>query len=188
MHARWIAIEDRSNGEDLTRLHKQAGPSADLTDPQCVRPSPIGAGRYQIERNFSLSIRRSRGNLVSEWNGDQRLTGSGRSSRRRAGVVSCAGPSFFGTGVILAPLMGSGVFWKCSWLILGGYLFGSTCARPQAGSRLRRTTEALLGFTKRSQETSGARLLFHIPAHKRERGSVAGLHLFSLCVNAWVLS
>jgi hypothetical protein len=55
------------------------------------------------------------------------------------------------------------------WYLSGGY-----CVRPRSESRLRRTTEALLGSSKRSREPRTRDLLFQlqIPAHQRERGSV----------------
>jgi hypothetical protein len=42
------------------------------------------------------------------------------------------------------------------------YLYGSSCVRPRSESRLRRTTEALLGSSKRSQEPQAHNLLFQI--------------------------
>src|SRR5260370_9692544 len=42
------------------------------------------------------------------------------------------------------------------------YLSGGSCVTPRSESRLRRTTEALLGSSKRSREPQAHNLLFHI--------------------------
>ena len=64
---------------------------------------------------------------------------------------------------------------------LGGYLSWGPYVRPRSGSRLRRTTEALLGSSKRSREPRAHNLLFsrQIAAHKLEHVGVARIRFIS---------
>src|SRR5260370_2561279 len=63
------------------------------------------------------------------------------------------------------------------------YLSGSSCVTPRSESRLRRTTEALLGSSKRSREPQAHNLLFQIRYHPTSATAAAWrafIHVLSL--------